>query len=228
MLTRFSIITAFSCALKTKRQPRGTPVWIGQAQLAMPCDFGGHTTKPLLHDRPRTVNTGIGLAFFCAVFGKRGSPRCTNQQADQELGIRCLGVEEGNSGRRHERTEPCKHLPKHVRQRTENRQGAEGLRGWMGEVSLAEARSSQDGRGHILFRADEPAASDAMAPAQRSPSTIGHPFRPLILPTTPLPPVLHPISSHLWWPRARTPFRPQSPPRALINRSRLPARRSLV
>lgn len=123
---------------------------------------------------------------------------------------------------------PAKRLPKHVRQRTENRQGAEGLRGWMGEVSLAEARSSQDGRGHILFRAGEPAASDAMAPAQRSPSTIGHPFRPLILPTTPLPPVLHPISSHLWWPRARTPIRPQSPPRALINLSRLPARRSLV
>ncbi|KAI3483063.1 hypothetical protein L1887_54084 [Cichorium endivia] len=93
------------------RQPRGTPVWIGQAQLAMPCDFGGHEhTKPLLHNRHRTL--GSKWLFFRAVFGKRGSPRCTNQQADQELGIRCLGVEEGNSGRRHERTEPCKALAK--------------------------------------------------------------------------------------------------------------------
>ncbi len=102
VLTPLSIFPAFSCALNTKRQKRGFPVWIGQ-------DWQRRVTLAALYKAAltrRALNTGIGLAFFFrAVFGKRGSPRCTIQQADQELGIRCLGVEDGNSGRRHERTE---------------------------------------------------------------------------------------------------------------------------
>lgn len=110
VLTPLSIFPAFSCALNTKRQKRGFPVWIGQ-------DWQRRVTLAALYKAAlarRALNTGIGLAFFSALcLGSVDRPdaRFSKPTRNWESDVSAWRTETV-AGDMKGRSEPCKHLQK--------------------------------------------------------------------------------------------------------------------